>query len=176
MKLWPQLRRMSATSRPGGSPPPRQLRPTLKTPKNGRARRFPLPAVAVEALENHREEQKQSRSVFGNSYRDDLDLVFATPEGNFLKPDSVTAAACLLAQRAGLKGTGLHSLRHSHASQLLAQGVPLPTVSKRLGHSSPNITARIYSHSFAADELAAAQSWDEAMRPAIESGVSRPKN
>ncbi len=53
-------------------------------------------------------------------------------------------------------------------SQLLAGGVPLPTVSKRLGHSSIAVTAAVYSHSFTKDELAAADVWDATMRKAIE--------
>jgi len=68
-----------------------------------------------------------------------------------------------LASKAGLKGVGLHSLRHSHASQLLSDGVPLPTVSKRLGHSSVNITAQIYSHAFRQDEIDAASTWEATM-------------
>lgn len=39
-----------------------------------------------------------------------------------------------------------HSLRHLYASRLLAAGVPLPTVSRLLGHSNPAVTARIYAH------------------------------
>lgn len=39
-----------------------------------------------------------------------------------------------------------HDLRHTHASQLLVAGVPLPVVAARLGHSSPLVTATVYSH------------------------------
>ena len=46
-----------------------------------------------------------------------------------------------------------HSLRHLYASRLLAAGVPLPTVSRLLGHSNPAVTARVYAHHLAgADE------------------------
>ena len=37
-----------------------------------------------------------------------LNLVFSTPEGDYLKPDSITAKVCLLANKAGLKGASLH--------------------------------------------------------------------
>lgn len=135
----------------------------IKRPKNGKVRAFPLPASATVILKAHREQQEQSRRLFGSTYRTDLNLVFAGPDGDYLKPDSVTAAACLLASKAGLKGIGLHSLRHSHASQLLSDGVPLPTVSKRLGHSSVSTTARIYSHAFRQDEIDAASTWETTM-------------
>lgn len=39
-----------------------------------------------------------------------------------------------------------HTLRHSHASQLLAAGVSVQAVSERLGHSSPDVTMRVYAH------------------------------
>jgi integrase len=40
----------------------------------------------------------------------------------------------------------VHDLRHFHATQLLGAGVPVPTVSKRLGHTSPAVTLRVYAH------------------------------
>lgn len=39
-----------------------------------------------------------------------------------------------------------HSLRHTHASILLSQGIQVLTVSKRLGHSNPTITMETYAH------------------------------
>ena len=72
----------------------------------------------------------------------------------------MTAKVCLLAKKAGLNGSSLHTLRHSHGSQLLSAGVPLPAVSKRLGHSSVFVTATVYSHALSKDETAAAEVWD----------------
>ena len=60
------------------------------------------------------------------------------------------------------------TLRHSHGSQLLSVGVPLPAVSKRLGHTNIYTTARIYAHSLESDESAAAEKW-EAMQRAVGS-------
>jgi integrase len=42
----------------------------------------------------------------------------------------------------------LHSLRHTHASSLIAAGVDVLTISRRLGHASPTITLGIYGHLF----------------------------
>ncbi len=115
----------------------------------------------------HAERYKTSQA----DYRLDLDLVFADPSGEHFKPDSVTATACLIAHNAGLTGVGLHSLRHSHGSQLLSEGVSLPTVSRRLGHSSPDITARVYAHSFKSDEVDAARIWDESVGAVLQTNV-----
>ena len=52
------------------------------------------------------------------------------------------------AKRAGVKEIRLHDLRHSHASFLINSGVPITTISKRLGHRSPKITLEVYSHMY----------------------------
>jgi hypothetical protein len=54
---------------------------------------------------------------------------------------------------------------------LLSKNVPLPVVSKRLGHSNPNITLGIYAHAFEVDELAAAKVWDFAMAAVSQSAI-----
>jgi hypothetical protein len=77
--------------------------------------------------------------------------------GGFAEDESVALPGKI---RAGFTGVGLHSLRYCHGSQLFAAGVPLPTVSKRLCHASPEITARIYAHSFKKQEREAADIWE----------------
>ncbi len=53
------------------------------------------------------------------------------------------------AKKAGVKEIRVHDLRHSHASLLIHKGVPITTISKRLGHKSPKTTLDIYSHMYA---------------------------
>jgi integrase len=55
----------------------------------------------------------------------------------------------------GIKAT-FHSLRHSHASTLIAAGLDVLTISRRLGHGSPVITLGVYGHLFKTDDRAAA--------------------
>jgi integrase len=106
--------------------------------------------------------QCEFRRRFGPDYRTDLDLVFANPDGTPLKPDSVSAAVSALFRRLKLpKGASPHSLRHTHTSHLLANGVPLPVVSARLGHSSVRVTAEIYSHMINGQDYEAASKWDD---------------
>lgn len=62
------------------------------------------------------------------------------------------------AQKAGFsKRPNLHSLRHSHASHMLALGMPMHEVSRRLGHSSIAITDSVYSHMVPARQSAASR-------------------
>ncbi len=150
-----------------------QLR--VKPTKSEKPRSISLPKSAIEMLRDHRTRQIENRRLFGSDYRDDLNLIFCTPDGDYLKPDSVTAKVCLLAKKAGLGGASLHTLRHSHGSQLLANGVPLPVVSKRLGHSSVYVTATVYSHALTQDEIAAADVWDSSVQQSIDAAQKRAK-
>lgn len=140
----------------------------VKSTKNDTPRDISLPASCVEILNCLREQQAGYRRMLGPDYKAELNLVFCDPKGDYLKPDSVTAKACLIAKKAGLKDTSLHTLRHSHGSQLLSNGVSLPTVSKRLGHSSVYVTATVYSHALSKDDQAAADVWDASVHRSIE--------
>lgn len=134
----------------------------FKTTKTDNPRRIKLPDSVLVALEGHRKQQAAFRQQFGPNYRADLDLVFANPDGTPLRPDSVSGSISLLFRKLKLpKGTSLHSLRHTHASELLDIGVPLPVVSARLGHSSVRVTADIYSHAIHGQDDEAARLWEE---------------
>ena len=137
----------------------------FKGTKSDRPRRIGLPESSVSPLQKHREKHNEFRQEFGSDYHTDLDLIFANPDGSPLKPDSISATVSLLCRRLGLpKGVSLHTLRHSHGSVLLADGVDLPTVSERLGHSSVRVTADVYSHALRGRDQEAACRWDEFMR------------
>lgn len=51
-------------------------------------------------------------------------------------------------EKAKVKSVSPHALRHSHASFLIKQGVPITSVAKRLGHANPSITMSIYAHCY----------------------------
>lgn len=55
-------------------------------------------------------------------------------------------------ESAGLPHMRIHDLRHSHVSMLWDAGVPVPAISKRIGHSSPKVTMECYSHIFDKEE------------------------
>jgi integrase len=54
-------------------------------------------------------------------------------------------------------------LRHTHASQLNDAGIDIVMISKRLGHSKPDITLRVYAHLFRKDDSKAADAIDAAL-------------
>jgi integrase len=65
---------------------------------------------------------------------------------------------------ASLVDVTFHALRHSHASALIAAGVDVVTVSRRLGHSSPAITLRVYAHLFTKTDTTAAAAIEATLR------------
>jgi integrase len=163
---WPDIDMIHGAVRIGKSLEQTRAGLRVKSTKTERTRTISLPPSLTELLRFHRSAQEENRRLFGPDYRADLNLVFCTPQGNYLNPDSVSSKACLIARKAGFeKGISLHTLRHSHASQLLASGASLPTVSKRLGHTDTHTTASIYSHALPKDDLDAAELWDANFRP-----------
>jgi integrase len=150
---------------------------TFKGTKTEEVRVLGLPASTLAALEAHRRQQDALRQQFGRNYRSDLDLIFANPDGTPLRPDSISAAVSALFKRLKIpkpKGAALHLLRHSHGSHMLANGVPLPVVSARLGHSSVRVTAEVYAHAIHGQDDEAVRSWEEfQQRNRPETGNSR---
>ncbi len=72
--------------------------------------------------------------------------MFAREDGTDLSPAQVTKVFGRLSESAGLRRVRLHDLRHAAASLMLAGGVDVAVVSKRLEHSSVRVTSDVYGH------------------------------
>jgi integrase len=99
----------------------------------------------VTALRAHRVRQAEERLALGVGYLDQ-GLVFADVAGEPLHPDTVTKRFDRLVAGAGVRRIRLHDARHTAATLMLEQGVPLKVVTERLGHSSTRITSDLYQH------------------------------
>jgi integrase len=119
----------------------------IDTPKTaaGEHRRVDLDDMTVRALYAWRGRQDLERLEAGPGWTD-TDLVFTREDGTPLRPEFVTKHFTRLARDLGLPAARLHDLRHAAASLQIAAGVPLAVISKRLGHSSINVTVDIYGH------------------------------
>ena len=73
-----------------------------------------------------------------------------------LHPDLLTGRFRVLCRRLEIEGVRLHDLRHLHATQLLGAGVPVRTVSGRLGHADAATTLNVYAHFLEASDRQAA--------------------
>ncbi len=72
--------------------------------------------------------------------------MFTTVRGRRINPDVLSQTFERLVVRSGLRRIRLHDLRHTHASLLVQDGVPIKVVSVRLGHSHPAFTMATYQH------------------------------
>lgn len=118
-------------------------------PKTERSRRFvSLPVPVVEILRRQKTALAAERlaAVAWVPWEGHEDLVFPTHVGTPTDPRNALRAFEGIAERAGLAGVHLHTLRHSAASALIASGAHIRVVQELLGHSSYGITADIYSH------------------------------
>lgn len=130
----------------------------FKPPKTRHGRRnVTLPPPVVEVLRDHRRRQLELRLALGLGRPAPDDLVFTLPEGGAFPPDKLSRDWCNFVRSRPLPRITFHALRHSHASALIAAGVDVVTVSRRLGHGSPAITLGVYAHKFGSTDAAAAQ-------------------
>jgi len=121
--------------------------PRFGTTKSKRSRRtIPLPPELVTILRHWKATQNEERLFLGTAYRD-YGLAFTIPGGGPINEDNLrNQPFARLVKLAGVRAVRIHDLRHCYANTLLADGVPLKTVSELLGHSSVSITADIYGH------------------------------
>ena len=118
---------------------------TTKTKSSMRT--LPLVPFMRERLLALREEQKENRRLCGRSYiKDYVDYVCVNEIGDLIKPHYVTESFPKLLKANGLRPVRYHDLRHSCASLLLANGVPMKQIQEWLGHSDFSTTANIYAH------------------------------
>lgn len=149
--------------------PGSQTRWVRGEPKSKLSRRpLPLPVSVIATLRTHHGRQLEERVLVGGKWAA-FDFVFATETGEPLGADRVRHTFHDRLARAGIATITFHQLRHSGASLLIAQGVPLKVVSEVLGHSTIALTAKTYGH--LSDELW--QGATEAMNRALGSRGTR---
>lgn len=116
--------------------------------KNKSSRRtLPLPDPVYEMLCEEREKQDLYRRMFKGSYNRKYDDYICVDQlGGLIRPNRVTQRFADLIRQYGLRKIRFHDLRHTFASILINQDVPLLNVSTFLGHSDLSTTANIYAH------------------------------
>ena len=87
--------------------------------------------------------------------------MFTRDDGAPIFPDALTQWFGDFVKRSGLPPVHVHSLRHTFASLMIADGTPLVVVSRRLGHAQVSTTANIYAHVIASADEKAAQIGDK---------------
>jgi integrase len=129
----------------------------VKETKTHAARRIAIDSETLDALERRRERAQQLADACRLAFNPDGYVFTSEPDGSRpMHPDTITGGFQRLCHRAGLDGVRLHDLRHLHATQLLAAGVPVRTVSGRLGHANATTTLNVYAHFLEASDRQAA--------------------
>lgn len=133
-------------------------------PKTNSSRRnVPLSRRATDILHRVRDRQLADRRA-AEPWWSDTGFVFTTEAGEPCDPRNALRALKAAATRAGLPNISLHTLRHTAATLMLLNNVPLKVVSEILGHSSISITADIYGHVTHEAARDALTTLDEALR------------
>ena len=131
-------------------------------------RTLPLIGSFREYFLQVKEAQELNKQICGNCYNHEYDgFVFVDELGERMRANYLTSAFPKFLEDHGLRRMRFHDLRHSCASLLLANGVPLKHIQEWLGHSDIGTTANIYSHLDYKSKITSAQ--------AMETGLALPE-
>jgi len=131
-------------------------------------RTLPLIGSFREYFLQVKETQELNKQVCGNCYNHEYDgFVFVDELGERMRANYLTSAFPKFLEDHGLRRMRFHDLRHSCASLLLANGVPLKHIQEWLGHSDFTTTANIYAHLDYKSKITSAQ--------AMETGLALPE-
>jgi integrase len=134
-------------------------------PKSARSRRsIPLPGTARATLDRQKARQNIERLAAGSAWQDRYGLVFTDAVGRPLLPEFVSHAFAKSRKRARVPAVRFHDLRHSAATMMLAEGIPLAVISEWLGHAGIAITAAHYAAVVPELRRDAADAMDRALR------------
>lgn len=124
-----------------------QIVPCDRTKTKSSCRILPLVAPYEAILLKMRENQEENRKLCGSCYCTDyLDYIYVNEIGEIIKPDYLTTHFKAFLEEHNMPHIRFHDLRHSCATLLFAQGVPMKEIQAWLGHSTIGTTANIYTH------------------------------
>jgi integrase len=148
----------------------------VKSPKTKRGRRtISLSPAAVDALRAHWRAQQEQRLALGLGRAPADSLVLATLEGGVESPGAITKAWGRAIDAIGMPDAGLHVLRHTHVSMLIASGMDILTISRRIGHASVKVTLDTYGHMIHGTDARAAVIMQETFgSKAVADGGKKP--
>jgi integrase len=118
-----------------------------KDTKTHSSRRIALDSGSIAALEHQRDRCQQRAKSCGARLAESAHVFSADPDGGRpWVPNEVTKQFIRIRRSIGLDLVRLHDLRHFTATRLLSEGVPVRTVSGRLGHANAATTLGVYAH------------------------------
>jgi integrase len=106
--------------------------------------------------------------VLGQGRPEPDTLMFCTHAGDPIPPNNLSRDWARFVKERKLPAISFHGLRHSHVSALIAGGVDVLTLSRRIGHASPVVTMKVYAHLFSETDKTAAKAIEAALRTGKE--------
>jgi integrase len=129
----------------------------IKGPKSKHGRRnISISPWLVAEMKAHRVRQQERRLSLGLGRATDDSLAFARWDGKIRSPHWLTQKFAQAMAALNIDCT-LHGLHHTHVSHLIASGLDVLTISRRIGHASPSITLDVYGHMFKNTDVRAAE-------------------
>ena len=136
---------------------------STKTKQSNRV--IQIPDDMIRLLTDYRREQLTRRLELGSKWIE-TDKVFTSDCGGYIRPDTLTAWFQKFIKRSDLPPEiHLHSHRHTSATLLIAGGVDIATVSKRLGHADKSTTLNVYTHAIQSADARAAEKLQDILNP-----------
>jgi len=124
-----------------------------------------VPDLVMRLLSEHKRTQTEELFRLGDGWTR-TNKVFTQSNGKPIHPDTITGWFRKFIKRNNLPKVSIHSLRHTNATLLIANGTDLRTVSKRLGHSNMTTTGNIYTHAIQTADERAAETLGDILTPA----------
>lgn len=116
-----------------------------------------------------KEQREEYRRVCGRCYNKKyLEYICVDEMGTLISPHYLTASFPKLLEKNNLRHIRFHDLRHSCASLLLANGVPMKQIQEWLGHSDFSTTANVYAHLDYNSKLSSADAMVNGLSGALE--------
>ena len=125
-------------------------------------RHFSLSIHACILLKKYKRWQLEQKLNAGDRW-EESDRLFTSWNGKPIHPDTVTDWFSKFIKRSGLPYVTLHSLRHTNATLMIAEGTDVCTVSRRLGHANTATTLNIYAHALKSKDREAANTLDNVL-------------
>lgn len=134
----------------------------LKEPKTRCSiRTFELPDCLLSLLDEYRIWYNNKKERLGDKWESEDDCVFVGREGKRLHPTTIRNWFDEILKRAGIKHYSVHSLRHTNITLLMIAGVPVVTVSNRVGHSKSMTTLNVYADYLGSSDFEASNAINE---------------
>lgn len=125
-------------------------------------RHFSLSIHAIVLLKSYRRWQLEQKFKAGDRWNE-CNRLFTSWDGSPIHPDTITDWFSKFIKKSNLPYVTLHSLRHTNATLMIAEGTDVCTVSRRLGHANTATTLNIYAHALKSKDREAANTLDNVL-------------